>query len=140
MGAPRVFGHKKRWPAQFVGERMGGGYVGMEEIRFVGTTGMIGTNFGIGSINVSRVATGLYALKVPAGEPYWGIIPGLNCPSGVAYNASITEKNIGSGTCFLQITRQPQGTGLPTLLNEFHNPMSGVVANLLVMVGATSAY
>ena len=140
MGRPRVFGHKKVWPAKFVGERMGGGFVGMEEIHFYGTTGMIGTNYGIGSIDASRVSTGFYAIKVPHGEPYWGIIPGVECPSGVSYRADVTGKNIGSGTCFLQISRSPQSTTMATGLFELCNPCSGVTANLLVMVGATSAY
>lgn len=137
MGRTRVFGHKKQWPASFVGERMGGGYVGVEEIRFVGS-GLIGTNFGIGSIDMSRVATGLYNIQFPS-APYVGILPTLETPSGVMYECSIASKNVGSGTAYLQITRAP-GTMVPSLYNQMYNPVSGTVVNLAFFVGPTSAY
>ena len=123
------FQSEEQYPLNAVGQKGQHAFVGVEKVFFRGTTGLVGTAYGIPGVTVSRTATGSYTVNYdPVHEI--DIIPNLIVPTGQDAQLKFVEVNPTSGTAKFQITRpSPTGiSGAPLL----YNPPSGTIASLLI--------
>lgn len=121
-------------PLRVVGPDRQHAFVGMGHVSFKGSTGLVGTAFGVPGLVCSRVATGSYYLRFDRNLKDVTIIPGIQAPTGSHYNINVSEVNGYSGHANMQITRYvsvPSGMTVATTKLQPCNPVSGTMANLL---------
>lgn len=135
MPAPTAiaFPSVAQYPANAVNP---GGFYGVHKLFFVGTTGLIGSGYGIPGVSATRISTGIYRVKHPPSRGL-DIIPGLAVPSGAPHytaTQNTEQTNSISGTTEFHI-RAPgggasgliQASGMGAVLQ---NPVSGTVLRL----------
>ena len=136
----RILNNNPKWPISGVGNRSQGAAWGLHEIRFNGgLTGSIATHLGVHNVDMSRVATGLYSILVPTSK-YVGIVAGVEAPSGFALQATISDKNSGSGTAYLHLQRAWGSGAIFSGGQEHINPVSGLSIHLAMFFAPTWAY
>jgi hypothetical protein len=137
---------KAQFPIRGIGNAMQDAFVGLEQVYFTGATGLIGTAYGMPGITVTRTSTGMYSISYPPVSPQGrcAIIPGIECPSGQAYDAMIVQNFPNSGTAQLNLTQPMQfiGSGAVPVSGTTRpvNPASGTILNLLFVGGAVAKF
>lgn len=126
--------HNELFPLRVVGPDSPHAFIGMGHVAFYGTTGLVGTAFGVPGLVCSRVATGSYYLQFDKNTKDVTILPGIQAPTGSHYNINVSEVNGYSGQANMQITRYvsvPSGMTVATTKLQPCNPTSGTIANLM---------
>lgn len=130
------FANLDAWPVRHVGARGQNASIGVEKVYFTGTTGQVGTAYGIPGLTVNRTGTGSYQIWYPPVKDMT-IIPGIEAPTGNAYDVTIAQNNPTTGTAQVNITQFGVVTGTAAGNNGVSgttimtNPASGTVMNLL---------
>lgn len=144
MASTKYFRQEAQYPLNGVGNKAEHAFVGVEKVFFTGLTGNVGTAYGIPDVTVTRQGTGVYNVTYPRSVAC-DIIPGIQAPTGQAYDITITDNQPTSGTAQFQITRtvtfQGSGAGSSysgTVVN--YAPGSGTVANLLFFVSPITKF
>lgn len=144
MATPKFFKHEAQYPLNGVGNKAEAAFIGVEKIFFTGLTGNVGTAYGIPDVTVTRAGTGVYNVNYPRSVGV-DIIPGIQAPTGQAYDITITDNQPTSGTAQFQITRNMvvQGSGAGssfsgTVVN--YAPGSGTIANLMFFVSPLTKF
>lgn len=121
-------------PLRAVGPDRQHAFIGMGHVLFKGSTGLVGTAFGVPGLVCSRIATGSYYLQFNKNVKDVTILPGIQAPTGSHYNINVSEVNGYSGQANMQITKHvsvPSGMTVATTKLQPCNPVSGTMANLL---------
>lgn len=125
-----------QFPIRAVGKSGQSAFVGVQRVFFEGTTGLIGTMYGIPGVTATRVSTGIYRFKH---DPCLNIdiIPGVEGPTGTQYHVNIPRASKGdghSGSFDVHLTLQKNygfATGIPSAAIELQNPSTGTALKLL---------
>lgn len=137
------FSEAGQFPLNVIGPKGQKAFVGMDTVFFEGTTGLVGTAYGIPGVGATRIATGAYEIFFPPTREV-RIIPGLQAPSGQQYNVNISDVFPFSGKAKMQISRTggagSSGNFVPSLSVVPHNPVSGTMVNLLFFVSPITPY
>lgn len=140
------FAHKAQFPLNTVGPKGQHAFCGVGKVFFTGTTGLVGTAYGIPGLTATRLSTGAYKVQFPASKSV-DIIPGVQAPTGVHYDVQVGNVQPYSGTAELHISQrfntinsQSTGTSQPTGLLRPQNPASGTCVNLLFFVAPITPY
>lgn len=133
-----------QYPLNVIGPKGQKAFLGMETVFFEGTTGLVGTAYGIPGVTATRIATGSYDLIYPPTREV-RIIPGLQAPTGMHYTVNISDVFPFSGKAKIQIARMgggsvPSGSTTPTMMSQPHNPVSGTMLNLQFFVSPITPY
>ncbi len=138
-------------PEQFPVNRMGLGapnsFFGTHRVFFEGTTGLVGSSYGLPGVTVGRLRTGIYGIRFPTDWRSVSILPGLQVPTGFDYDAKIAGMSgvgilVGqSGGAELHISRAINApvitTTNPSTYVQAHDPVTGTMAELHFFVTKT---
>lgn len=126
-----------QFPLNAVGPSGQHAFLGVHRVFFTGSTGLIGTMYGVPGITATRVATGVYRFKHDVCRNI-DIIPGVEGPTGTAYqiNIPVASKGDGSSGAFdvhlMQTKNYGFGTGIASGALEPQNPATGTALKLLM--------
>ena len=137
-----------QFPANAIGPSGEHAFVGMHRVFFTGSTGLIGTMYGVPGVSATRVSTGLYRFKH---DPTVNvdIIPGVEGPTGTQYQVNVNKRNLSnggagaSGTFEVQINQMANagfGTGLASGFVQPQNPATGTALKLLFFCSPITPY
>lgn len=133
------FTEQAQFPMNAVGTRGEGAFLGLERMFFSGQTGLVSTMFGIPGVSATRTATGVYTIQHPSIVAA-DIIPGVQAPSGLYFQANIASHNAQSGTAVLHFFQE----AVPTLANsgfgQLMNPPTGTQVKLLFFCSPYSQF
>lgn len=129
-------GEQAQFPLNAIGRSGQDAFLGVEKVFFTGSTGLIGTMFGVPGLSATRVSTGLYTF-VHDKVTHIDVIAGLECPTGtyLDVNIPVATKGSPSGTFQVQTyNRQAAGfgTGVPSIFFTPQNPATGTVLKLMI--------
>lgn len=136
----------EQYPLNVVGPKGQHGFMGTSTSFFEGSTGLIGTTYGIPGVTMTRVSTGAYRVNFPSSPQVSGamgvtILPGLNAPSGNFYNVNVSGVNSVTGVAHIEITRNEVPlSGAPTNLIRPVNPASGTRLHLQFFVSPITPF
>ncbi|TAK10622.1 MAG: hypothetical protein EPO32_14930 [Anaerolineae bacterium] len=143
MPSNPLFQNTDQGPLKTVLPKGQNAFVGSEKIFFTGTTGQVGTAYGIPGVTVTRSGTGSYDVRYPVAHEC-DIYPDIQSPTGYSYNINITENFPTSGTAKFNITQQFQfiGSGAVGVSGSVrnYNPTSGSVAKLLMYIAPIAKF
>lgn len=125
-----------QFPLNAAGQSGQQAFLGVEKVFFTGSTGLIGTMYGIPGFSATRVSTGLYTF-VHDKIKHIDVIAGLECPTGTYLDVMVPSATKGSPSGTFQIQtymRQAAGfgTGVPSIYLQNQNPATGTVLKLMV--------
>lgn len=138
---------EQQGPVRFAGKAGQNAFLALETVHFVGATGLIGSAYGIPGVTLTRTSTGAYTISYPPINQAQGrvaIIPGLEVPTGQAYDVSLTQHYPGSGTTQINITRMGNAiaSGAVPVSGTVQpmNPATGTVLSLLFVVNPVTKF
>ena len=124
------FDQNGQFPLNMVGPRGEGAFLGLERMFFQGQTGLVSTMYGVPNTTATRTATGVYTIQHPSCVDA-DIIPSVQAPSGMYFQANITSHNAKSGVAVLQIFNEsPNQTGAASGFGQLINPPTGTQVKL----------
>lgn len=116
--------------------------IGIHKVFFTGTTGLIGTHYGVAGVSATRVSTGLYTFRHPS-TVHVDILTQIEAPTGCAYNVNVVRdtKNSQSGIFQVQIMGNATsiGTGVPSGMIPYA-PQSGTALKLMFFVSPVTPF
>ena len=135
----RIGAGPPQYPLNKAGLGGPGAFIATHRIRFYGATGLV-TGEGIPGVTVGRLQTGLYGVSYPTDWRSVSILPGLQVPTGMDYDAKIQGlSGVGqlvgiSGFAELSISRGVNSpvvtTSNPSTSVVPHDPVTGTMAEL----------
>jgi hypothetical protein len=95
--------------------------------------------YGVPGVSATRLSTGVYQIAHP---PSVGadIIPAVQAPSGMFFQANITKHTAKSGIAELHFFQEAANTGAPSGFGQFINPPTGTQVKLLFFVSPYSEF
>ncbi len=118
-------------------------FIGSEKIFFTGTTGQVGTAYGIPGVTVTRSGTGSYDVSYPVAHEC-DIYPDIAAPTGYAYDITVVANNPTSGTAKFNISQSystfGSGAAGASMSTRNYNPVSGSVAKLLMYIAPITKF
>ena len=134
------FGESPQFPLNAVGPKGQHAFIGVENLFFTGSTGLVGTMYGIPGVTATRVGTGVYRLAYPVARGV-DIIAGIRAPSGMAYQVNVNQLNPSSGTAEIVVSKGgPVPTGVASGFVQPINPVAGAQASLLFFVAPVTPF
>lgn len=144
------FADHAQFPLNAVGPSAQHAFVGVQRVFFTGSTGLIGTMFGVpGITGATRVSTGLYRFSHDPAY-HLDIIPGIESPTGTQYQTNVLLRNRNnqgqqgqSGMFEVQLNQAANagfGTGLASGFIQPQNPATGTALKLLVYASRVTAF
>ncbi len=127
------FGDQPQFPLNVVGNRGQGAFLGMERMFFQGQTGLVSTMMGIPGVSATRVSTGVYNVQHPPCVAA-DIIPNVQAPSGMYFQANVVSHNTLSGIAQLQFYQEANGTLVSSGFGQLINPPTGTIVKMLFFV------
>ncbi len=124
------FDQNGQFPLNMVGPRGEGAFLGLERMFFQGQTGLVSTMYGVPGTTATRTATGVYTIQHPSCVEA-DIIPSVQAPSGMYFQANISSHNAKSGTAVLQFFQEAQGPSMVASgFGQLMNPPTGTQVKL----------
>jgi len=145
---PRNFADEEQFgPLNVVGPKGQHAFMGLETIFFEGSTGLVGTAYGIPGVTATRTSTGCYRINygsAPQLSGAMGVIinPIINAPSGASYQVNVSDVNSVTGVANIQIGRTGAGhlSHITTQTFQVHNPVSGTKLHLQFFVSPVTPF
>lgn len=123
-------GDSAQFPLNVVGNRGQGAFLGLERMFFQGQTGLVSTMYGIPGVSATRLSTGTYQIVHPSIVAA-DIIPGVQAPSGMYFQANISSHNSRSGVAILQFFQEAAPSFVSSGFGQPINPPTGTQVKLL---------
>lgn len=123
------FDQNGQFPLNMIGPRGEGAFLGLERMFFAGQTGNVSTMYGVPGTTATRTATGVYTIQHPSCVAA-DIIPSVQAPSGMYFQANIVSHNSVSGTAVMQFFNEAMNTGAASGFGQLVNPPTGTQVKL----------
>lgn len=124
------FDQNGQFPLNMVGPRGEGAFIGLERMFFQGQTGLVSTMYGVPGTTATRTATGVYTIVHPSCVAA-DIIPSVQAPSGMFFQANISAHNAVSGIAVMQFFQESQGPSMVASgFGQLMNPPTGTQVKL----------
>ncbi len=136
---PAGFDQNGQFPLNMVGPRGEGAFLGLERMFFQGQTGLVSTMYGVPNTTATRTATGVYTIQHPSCVEA-DIIPSVQAPSGMYFQANIISHNARSGLAVMQIFQEAAGTFASSGYGQLINPPTGTQVKLQFYVNPYGAF
>lgn len=133
------FTESAQFPLNAVGTRGEGAFLGIERMFFQGQTGLVSTMYGIPGVSATRTATGVYTIQHPSIVAA-DIIPGVQAPSGMFFQANVASHNSLSGTAVLHFFNEAQPSIVSSGFGQLINPPTGTQVKLLFFCSPYSQF
>lgn len=133
------FGDNAQFPLNAVGTRGEGAFLGMERMFFQGQTGLISTMYGIVGVSATRLSTGTYQLRHPPCVAA-DILPSVQAPSGMYFQANVSQHNANSGVAQLQFFQEASPSIVSSGFGQLMDAPTGTQVKLLFFVSPYSAF
>lgn len=133
------FAENAQFPLNAVGTRGEGAFLGLERMFFQGQTGLVSTMYGIPGVSATRLSTGTYQIAHPPAIAA-DIIPSVQAPSGMYFQANITQHNSVSGIAQLQFFQEATPTLSASGFGRLLDAPTGTQVKLLFFVSPYSAF
>lgn len=127
------FAEVAQFPLNVAGSRGEGAFLGLERMFFQGQTGLVSTMYGIPGVSATRIATGTYQIAHPPAIAA-DIIPSVQAPSGMYFQANVSSHTARSGIAILQFFQEAAGTLVSSGYGPLINPPTGTQVKLLFFV------
>lgn len=128
-----------QFPLNAIGTRGEGAFLGLERMFFQGQTGLVSTMYGIPGVTATRIATGIYNIRHPSIVAA-DIIPGVEAPSGMYFQANVVNHNAQSGTADIHFFNEAQPSILNSGYGQYINPPTGTQVKLLFFCSPYSRF
>lgn len=124
-----TFDQNGQFPLNMVGPRGEGAFLGLERMFFAGQTGNVSTMYGVPNTTATRTATGVYTIQHPSCMAA-DIIPSVQAPSGMYFQANIVSHNSVSGVAVMHFFNEASNTGSASGFGQLINPPTGTQVKL----------
>ena len=139
MAANPGFDQNGQFPLNMVGPRGEGAFLGLERMFFQGQTGLISTMYGIPNTTATRTSTGTYAIQHPSCREV-DIIPNVQAPSGMFFQANIVTNNAKTGTAVMQFFQEALNSSVSSGFGTLIDPPTGTQVKLQFYVNPYGAF
>jgi hypothetical protein len=117
-----------QFPLNAIGQSGQNAFVGVQRVFFTGSTGLIGTMYGVPGVTATRVSTGVYRFRH---DPTVNIdiLAGVEGPTGTFYAVNIpAERKNSNNTGTFDVHMAKIADGIATGLS---NPATGTALKLM---------
>ena len=129
-----------QFPLNSIGPKGQHAFVGVERMFFQGQTGLVSTLFGIPGLSATRVSTGTYRIQHPPAVSV-DVIPGMQSPSGTAFQANVINQNVRSGIVDIAIYNDAAGiVGAFSGMGALYNPPTGTELKMMFFVAPITPF
>jgi hypothetical protein len=132
-------GNRDQYPLSYTGRAGQNAKVGLAQVRFTGSTGLVATVVGLPGVTATRQGTGTYDLVFPKSKGVH-ILPYLSCPTGTSAEVNVSNVGGPSGTAKIQITRMQSFGDPASMAARPFNPPTGTNLDLQFVFNPTAAY